>query len=123
MKITILGQTPAQKNNKSIAYNRGTGKPFIMSNQAVKTWQESAKYQIARYANSFKGKVRVDYQFYVKDNRKRDTDNMIATINDALQASQVITGDHWQVLEIGSGKAEIDKNNPRAEITITDLDL
>lgn len=123
MQITILGQTPAQKNSKQIFYNKSTGKPFITSNDTVKSWQKQTAIQLnAMYQrDTFTKPVRVDYYFYVKDNRKRDIDNMIASINDALQAGGILEGDHWQVLEIGSAKAAIDKENPRAEITITEL--
>lgn len=134
--ITITGQTPAQKNSKSIAKNRATGKMFIMSNSNVKNWQKGALYELAGVKERFPGRVRVDYMFYVKDNRARDLDNMIASVNDLLQAANassvgeksvthktgIITGDHWQVLEIGSAKAEIDRERPRAEITITEID-
>jgi len=134
MTITILGQTPAQKNNKSIVKNRRTGKMFIMSSQTVKTWQASALDQLKGVSDRFTSPVRVSYHFYVKDNRPRDIDNMIASINDILQAANadslkegvtkktgIISGDHWQVLEIGSARASIDKENPRAEITIETL--
>lgn len=123
MQITILGQTPAQKNSKQIFYNKATGKPFITSNDTVKTWQKQAAQQLnALYQrDTFTEPVVIDYMFYVKDNRKRDIDNMVASVNDALQAGGVLEGDHWQVLSIGSAKAEIDKDNPRCEITITKI--
>lgn len=123
MKITILGQTPAQKNSKQIFYNKSTGKPFITSNDTVKSWQKQAALQLYEMKDRelFTEPVKVDYHFYVKDNRKRDIDNMVASINDALQAGGILEGDHWQVLEIGSAKAEIDKEDPRAVITITKL--
>lgn len=123
MKLTILGQTPAQKNSKQIFYNKATGKPFITSNDTVKSWQKTAALQLnSMYQrDTITSRVKVDYYFYVKDNRKRDIDNMVASINDALQAGGILEGDNWQLLEIGSAKAEIDKENPRAEITITEL--
>lgn len=119
--MTILGQTPAQKNSKQIFFNKSTGKPFITSNDIVKVWQKQALQQLQLYSAKYGGRVTIDYRFYCKDNRKRDIDNMIATVNDSLQAANIIEGDHWQVLEIGSAKAEIDKDNPRCEINITQL--
>lgn len=122
MKITIYGQTPAQKNSKQIFYNKATGKPFITSNSIVKDWQKSALLQLRTIKERFTEPVRLSYHFYCKDNRGRDLDNMIASVNDILQsADNIIAGDNWQVLEIGSAKAEIDKENPRAEITILPL--
>lgn len=121
MIITILGQTPAQKNSKNIFINKRTGKPFITSNSTVKSWQQEALWQLKVVKERYMGSVKIDYMFYVKDNRKRDIDNMIATVNDSLQAADIIEGDHWQVLEIGSAKAKIDKENPRCEIIVTKL--
>ena len=138
MLITIYGQTPSQKNAKQVAYNPRTKKPFIMSNKIVKDWQQDALTQLSTVKEKFASKVRVDYMFYVKDNRGRDIDNMIASINDVLQNAntdkQIVRGkvkpikgtgiiaeDNWQHLEIGSARAELDKENPRAEITITPL--
>lgn len=117
--------------------NRRTGKPFILSNRNVKDWQKNALEQLKDFPHKFTMPVRIDYVFYVKDNRARDLDNMIATINDILQVagantarttsvknkSGIISGDHWQVLEIGSAVAQIDKEYPRAVITITPLQL
>lgn len=121
MNITIAGQTPAQKNGKNIVYNRSTGKPFIISNDTVKAWQKSALLQLSGTQGSFVDRVKIDYYFYCKDMRKRDIDNMVATVNDTLQAAGIISGDHWQVLELGSAKAELDKENPRCELTITKI--
>ena len=69
-------------------------------------------------------KARVSYAFYVKDNRKRDAENMrhcCKAIVDGLVEGGVMAGDHWQVLESGPATVEIDKNNPRVEITIEEV--
>lgn len=138
MKITILGQTPAQKNNKNVGVNPHTGRTFVTSNKTVKDWQKSALEQLLSHQGSFKGRVQIDYMFYVKDNRPRDIDNMVTSVNDILQVANadseivrgkqkpvkgtgIIEGDNWQLLRIGSADAEIDKDNPRCEITITKL--
>lgn len=138
MQITIYGQCPAQKNSKSVGVNPHTGRTFVASNKTVKNWQKSALLQLMPIKEKVRGRVQIDYMFYVKDNVQRDIDNMIATINDTLQAANadqalqrgkmkavkgtgIIQGDNWQLLEIGSAKAAIDKENPRAEITITEL--
>lgn len=138
MKITIYGQTPSQKNSKNIFYNKKTGKPFISSNARVKTWQEEALRQLQSVSERFQTKIRIHYRFYVKDNVQRDLDNMIASVNDVLQVANcqvalqrgkmrpvrgtgILAGDNWQLLEIGSATAEIDKTNPRVEIEILEL--
>lgn len=135
MQITIYGQTPAQKNNKSVGVNPHTGKTFVASNKTVKDWQKSAILQLKTVQEKFDSRVQINYMFYVKDNVQRDIDNMMATVNDILQVANaeqamqrgkmkpikgtgIIKGDNWQLLRIGSADAEIDKENPRAELEI-----
>jgi Holliday junction resolvase RusA-like endonuclease len=124
LEITISGQTPAQKNSKSIAYNRGTGKPFIMSNQNVKSWQNIAAVELLSYRRKepLKGRQELSVVFYVKDNRRRDLDNMLTTIQDALVKAGIIEDDSWKSLKIGGVDAQLDKLNPRAEITLKSVD-
>ena len=138
MEITIKGQTPSQKNGKQIVKNRSTGNMFIMSNSRVKNWQEDAIQQLVQYPHKFTGRVQIDYMFYVKDKVQRDLDNMIASVNDVLQVANadyamqrgkirpvkktgIIQGDNWQLLRIGSADAEVDKENPRVVLTITEI--
>lgn len=139
MNITILGQTPSQKNGKQIVKNRSTGNMFIMSNSRVKTWQADAIEQLKEVDFKFNGRVQIDYMFYVKDKVQRDLDNMIASVNDVLQVANaeqavqrgkmrpvkgtgIIKGDNWQLLRIGSADAEVDKENPRVVLTIIEID-
>ncbi len=120
MKIILNGQVPAQKNSKSIAYNRGTGKPFIMSNKNVKDWQYDAAIQLLtlKIKQPFEGRTEMSIKFFVKDNRRRDLDNMLTTIQDALVKANILQDDSWQYLKITGLDAEIDKLNPRAEIDL-----
>jgi Holliday junction resolvase RusA-like endonuclease len=114
-KLVISGQVPAQKNQKKMA-NIG-GRMILYTSAQVKDWQQSASWEL-KGKPQFKGKVIIDYIFYVKDNRRRDLDNMLCTVNDALVKAGIIEDDTWQVLEIGSVIGELDKSNPRAEVFI-----
>lgn len=124
LEIVILGQTPAQKNSKQIAYNKATGKPFIMSSSNVKTWQNSASIQLLKYRIKYPlvGRQEIAIMFYVKDNRRRDLDNMLTSIQDALTRAGILGDDSWQYLRICSIDAKIDKENPRAEIMLKSID-
>lgn len=120
MQLTLLGQVPAQKNDKIIAINKRTGKRFPMTSAAVKGWKEDVAMQIfQKNLGGYSEPVVISYEFYVRDNRKRDIDNMICTVNDALAKSHIIIDDSWQHLQIGFATAQIDKENPRVELWIT----
>ena len=138
MQIVINGQTPAQKNSKQI-YRRRNGTPFITSSDHVKAWQDDALLQLKQCKLRFRCRVQIDYMFYVEDAAQRDLDNMITSVNDILQqanraytlqrgqmkpakGSGILAGDHWQLLRIGSADAAIDRTNPRAVMTITEID-
>lgn len=56
--------------------------------------------------------------FYCKDLRRRDVSNMLESINDLLVDTGILKDDDWQHLRIGNADAELDRENPRAEITI-----
>lgn len=124
MLITLSGQTPSQKNSKQMALNRRTGTMFPVSNPIVKRWQSAVAKELAMIyqRDSFIGKVGIYYTFYVQDNRRRDIDNMIASINDALVKAEIIEDDSWQCLNIVGARAEIDKANPRAELVIVSVE-
>lgn len=118
MEITISKQVPAQKNDKKMAFNRRTGKPFPVTSKAVKEWQEHAAGELAQYKGQAEGKVSIDYLFFVKDLRRRDTDNMVCTVNDALRKAGLVDDDDWTRLRINSADAELDRDNPRVELII-----
>lgn len=113
----IFGQTPAQKNNKQLYKNAKTGKMFITSSNTVKEWQINAELQLLNKPK-VSGRVMVGYVFYVKDNRRRDLDNMIATVNDALVKAGIIEDDCWQILTIAGANASIDKEHPRVVVSL-----
>ena len=115
--IEILGQVPSQKNSKNIGVNRHTGKTFVTSNKIVKAWQEEAEWQL-RGKKKHDTPVVIDYLFYVKDHRRRDLDNMICTVNDALVKAGIIKDDDWKNLTIGSAIGFYAKEDPKVLLTI-----
>ena len=118
MTITILGSVPAQKNDKRMAINRKTGKHFPVTSKAVKEWQKSAALQLMQYQGQAEGRASIFYMFYVPDNRERDIDNMVASVNDALVKAGLLKSDSWQYLKSHGFDAEIDRENPRVELEV-----
>ncbi len=121
MDITLLGQTPSQKNSKQMALNRATGKLFPVSNPIVKAWQKDVAKQLLQFSGMADGKVCISYQFYCLVFLRRDIDNLIASVNDALVHAGLIKDDSWQWLSLGHADAELDRQNPRCELTIVEI--
>lgn len=117
MKIVLLGQVPSQKNRKPIA-RRKDGSSYPYTPKEVKDWQNDALKQLMAYRGRAEGRVVMTYQFYVKDNRRRDLTNMMQAVEDILVKAGLLKDDCWQYVGIGGADAEIDKANPRVEVYI-----
>lgn len=120
-RIIIRGQVPAKKNNR---------KPFIRDNRIMNfpnrsytQWEQDALWQLKLHSIAPKllvYPIRIAMTFYVKDNRNRDMDNMLASVMDVLQKAEIIADDSWQVCPDITLKCEgVDKANPRVDIEIS----
>ncbi len=107
-----------------MAINRRTGKPFPVTAKAVKEWQDDVHKQLtSQYKGCSEGKVTIAYSFFVKDNRRRDLDNMASSCMDALVKAGLISDDSWQIVpKISISCAGIDKDNPRVIIDIITME-
>lgn len=112
---------------------------FIASSDRAKNWEKDALNQLLDCPFKFKSRLRISYEFYMKDLIQRDLDNLICSTNDLLQLANceyeinkngkkkpkkgtgIIVGDHWVMLEIGSAVAYLDREDPRVVITIEEI--
>lgn len=120
-KIVLTGQTPSQKNSKNVGVNPKTGRVFVASNKIVKDWQKTALveatlWQQRNLPEPCEEKLFATYMFFVKDMRRRDLDNMIASCNDVLVKAGILEDDSWQWLGLSGADAVVDSTNPRVEI-------
>jgi len=120
MNITITGQTPAKKNSRRGAVRNGRIMNF--SSKVYLEWEKDALTQLAvKYKGCADQKVSIAYTFFVKDDRRRDVDNMVASVNDVLVKAGLLKDDSWHWLSIGAADAEIDRSNPRVELWIDEI--
>lgn len=124
MKLIIPGNPVSQKNEKKIAINRSTNRPFVVSSKNVQEWKKAA---LITLGHQFRGMKVTGYPIVVTlvffyDNRRRhDLDNAAGGVMDALTQAEIITDDcvdYVQTLTLQYGG--IDKENPRTEIYIDD---
>ena len=123
MKLTITGTVPSLKNSKQI-YRTASGRPFITSSNKAKEWTQIA---VRELQEQFKGYKVTEYPitlrlvFYNKDNIRRDLDNQLSTVLDAMRHAGVIAEDdnkHINKLLVEYGG--LDKANPHCEIILDD---
>lgn len=122
MKLTISGNTPAQKNRKIISVNRATGKPFLRTAPAEKEWRAKAVLELK---SQFRGYKVTDYPInvsivvYFDSKRRRDLDNCVSSIMDAMVEAEIIEDDNTNFVEcITVSFGGVDKENPRAEVML-----
>ena len=116
MEIVIYGQPRTKKNSSQIAFKGN--KRVILPSKAFKAYEKVALMQLAR-VQAVHGPVSVLCRYYLQ-NRAHwpDLVGLLQATSDILQAAGVIDNDKYIVNYDGSKIAGIDKDRPRAEITI-----
>lgn len=116
MEIVILGQPRTKKNSSQIAF-RGN-KRVLLPSKAFKEYEKVALMQLER-VQAVHGPIAVRCCYYLQ-NRAHwpDLVGLLQATSDILQAADVIDNDKYIVNYDGSKIAGIDKDRPRAEITI-----
>ena len=118
LKFIINGRLPG--------YNELKGRSW----QASYRLKEQAKRDVQIYAmrgkvRPIKGKAMVKIAYY-EPNARRDPDNVQSGANkiilDALQDLGVLQGDGRKYVTLISLPVEVDKNNPRIEVIIEEME-
>lgn len=119
MEIVIQGQPRTKKNGSRIAF-RGN-KRVLLPSKAYEQYEKVALIQLAR-VQAVHGPVSVLCRYYLQDRKSwPDLVGLLQATSDILQAAGVIDDDKYIVNYDGSEIAGLDKDNPRAEITITPI--
>ena len=122
--LTISGQLPGL--NEYIATERGGGGKYraaAMKRDAERVIGLCARSQLREI--HFTAPVTMRYTWH-EPNRRRDKDNIAFArkfVQDALVAAGVLQGDGWACIEGFSDTFEVDRDNPRIEIEITENEV
>lgn len=116
---TILGQIPSKPNQyKIITIN---GHASLAKTKALKEYEKSFFLQCGKYRNrNISGYFELYADIYFHSNLP-DLDNSFKLLLDCLQSCKAIKNDRYCV-KIVANKF-IDKNNPRIEFTIKEVQL
>lgn len=135
LQLTYHGVIYSKKNSKRIIKNWRTHKPMIVSNRNAKNQETAMAWEFRDQAVLEKWpalnldpeelanhQFRVEIKVWQKDLRRRDLDNQATAILDGLVASGVIPDDSCDVVQkLTIEYKGIDKEDPRAEIKITEI--
>lgn len=113
-----------KKNSQQILTNHRTGKPFIAPSSAYKRYEEQAIYFLTpKPKTPLAGRYRVAAVFYMPTRRRVDLTNLLEAAHDTLVAAKILADDNNTIIaSVDGSRVLYDKDNPRTEITIEELE-
>ncbi|MHB9947422.1 Holliday junction resolvase [Clostridium botulinum] len=116
MKIVIPGELPDLNKIIDVAKKHWAKYSELKkTNTDLVAWTAKGKGQFKR--------IDLDITWYCK-NKKKDKDNIAAGIKfilDGLVKAKVIENDGWKEINNFTHKFEVDKKNPRIEVTLKEV--
>lgn len=125
VELIYNGVVLSKKNSKRIIRNPRTGKPLVISNPSAKKNEDSmvkAFKKQSEYLELPLKKCWVKVNIFEPNWTRRDLDNQVTSILDALVKAEVLKDDGIKnVVGIKVSFGGVDATNPRAEITLTEI--
>lgn len=122
-KYTIPLPPVTKKNSQRILVNRKTGIPFIAPSSAYKRYEKQAIYFLTpKPKTPLAGRYRVAAVFYMPTRRRVDLTNLLEAAHDTLVAAKILADDNNTIIaSVDGSRVLYDKENPRTEIIIQEL--
>ena len=121
IKLTLQGRPVTKKNHSRIIMNPKTGKPMVIQSKQYVQYEADALKQLHKPAEPVKSACNARYRYYMPNARKCDLVNLIQATNDILVKGEVIADDNYTIVASHDGSGVwVDKENPRAEIVLTE---
>jgi Holliday junction resolvase RusA-like endonuclease len=123
MKLIIPGRPITKKNHQQIFINRATGARFITQSPQYKKYEAEAILSLkAQKCPKFESKVSLRCLYYLESKRGfPDLVGLIQATQDILQKANILSDDKNVIGLDGSRIVGIDKENPRVEIEIKEV--
>lgn len=123
-KYTIPLPPVTKKNSQRILVNRKTGMPFIAPSSAYKRYEAQAIYFLTpKPKTPLSGRCHVVTVFYMSTRRHVDLTNLLESAHDTLVAAKILEDDNNTIIaSVDGSRVKYDKDNPRTEITIEELE-
>ena len=127
--IFIITGRPITKKNSQQIFRKGKGRPFIMQSKAYRAFEKRALLELVgqrRPVKPIESKVDICVRYYMPDRRQPDLIGLLQATSDILEKSGIIINDknirHYGIGENHSEIVGIDKENPRTEIWLQEVE-
>lgn len=117
LSLVIPGPIPSKKNSKNIFVKNG--RTFVLSSKSHSEWHRIASQSLKITPRNVENVKLVLCTIYGKDRRVFDLSNKFESIADLLVDCGIISDDNYEILsKVFIEYGGIDKENPRAEVTL-----
>jgi len=128
-KFTIPGRPITKKAHQQIVYNKKTGRRYVIQSKYYRDFEARALVELLsqKPKRTITCQVDICVKYWMPDKRSRpDLMGLLQATGDVLQKTYIISNDrNIRRVGIGSNHSEIlgiDKNNPRQEITLREVE-
>lgn len=119
IKITLPVNPRSKKNSQEIVFNKRTGHRMVIQNKRYTEFEKECKKHLPKLSVPINEPINLQCNFYVCDARKRDIANYLEAIQDVLVKYGILEDDNYNIVSsLNNCSMEIDRDNPRIEITI-----
>lgn len=118
--LVIKGIIPSKKNSKKVIPDWKHRRVRLITSPEVQNWEKVVQSGVMGMGK-INGPVKMEIVIYNPDLRKRDLDNQLCSINDAIKGVLFEEDDGKVLQDIHIRWGGVDKKNPRAEIIISPL--
>ena len=117
----IISLPPITKKNSQQIL---TGKPFIAPSKQYKKYEQAAMWYLTpKPKDPLSGRYRVATVFYMPTRRKVDLTNLLEACHDTLVSAKILADDNNAIIaSVDGSRVMYDKENPRTEIFIEELE-
>ena len=125
IKIVIPLPPVTKKNHQQIFRNSRTGQAFVTPSEQYKRYERDCIPYLWRkaYLTEIDFPVNIKCLFYMPTRRRCDLTNLLEAIDDIMVKCRVIKDDCFTIVAGHDGSRVLyDKDHPRTEITITDME-
>ncbi len=126
MHLTLYGNPVTKKNSQRILYKFtkfGRKAPFVAPSKAYVDYETDCLRQIKRPRSPISSRVNARCVYYMKTARRVDLANLIEATTDILVKARVLVDDNSKIVAGHDGsRVELDRENPRVEIEIEEME-